>query len=434
MTSQYLRSASRAMCLGTILALCFATGCNPGTPDPVTPDQARSTEQRITDPAPVPADLAELVAGNTAFALDLHGELALDPGNLFHSPFSVSLALAMTWAGAQGETALQMADTLHFTLPPERLHPAFNALDLALASRGENALAADGQGFRLNVVNATWGQTGYPWQTPFLDVLAQNYGAGMFLLDYTADPELCRETINTWVEDQTEGRIEDLIPPGVISQATRLVLANAIYFNAAWLNPFDEDATVDGPFRLLDGSSVTVPLMHQSELLAHAAGDGWQAVELPYDGEELSMVVVLPDGGRFDEVEGALDDTQLGAILGALAPTNVALTLPRFQYTSSFFLNEPLVDLGMTNAFNFGDADFSGMDGSRSLYIGAVIHKAFVSVNEAGTEAAAATAVIVDFGSAPEYTEVTVDRPFLFLIRDLATGSVLFFGRVVDPS
>jgi len=423
------------LCCAFLLA--FSVAC-PGEGDnSFTPDQAQSDQQRITDPAVPAADLDTLVDGNNAFGMDLYQELAAaSADNLFFSPLSISQALAMTYAGARGNTVTEMADTLHITLGDAELHPAWNALDLALASRGQNAQASDGQGFRLNVVNSTWGMIGYPFETPFLDTLALHYGAGMYLVDFRADPEGSRDTINTWVEDQTEGRIEDLIPPDVITEITRLVLVNAIYFNAAWLYPFEEQNTQDGPFHRLDSVAVTVPLMYQQETFGYATGDGWQAVELLYDGQDLSMVVVLPDAGRFAEIEGGLDAATLDTMVAALQPTSVGLTLPRFTYTSSFMLKETLQTLGMVDAFEFGPADFSGMDGSRSLYIGAVIHKAFVDVNEAGTEAAAATAVVMDFGTSisPTPLPVTVDRPFLFLIRDLQTGAVIFTGRVMDPS
>jgi serpin B len=432
------------MGVAVAMAVLITTGCQ-GSGDPAAvqePDQVRSEKQRITVPSAPKEDMDALVAGNTGFAFDLYHELVEggedgegQDGNLFYSPFSISQALAMTYAGARENTKAEMAEVMRFTLPDEQLHPAWNDLDLALASRGENAQASDGQGFRLNVVNSTWGMVGYPFLATFLDILAQHYGAGMYLLDFMADPAGCTDTINTWVEDKTEGRIEDLIPLGTISKATRMVLVNAIYFNAAWLYPFDEENTADGYFHLAGGGNVTAPLMVQEETFGHAAGTGWQAVELPYDGEELSMVVILPDEGLFHDVEAGLDEVSLGAMLAALTPTRVELTLPKFTFTSDFLLNDPLKALGMVDAFTFGLADFSGMDGSQNLYIGAVIHKAFVDVNEAGTEAAAATAVIMDFGTSipPDPIAVTVDRPFIFLIRDLQTGAILFVGRVMNP-
>ncbi|MBL7065089.1 MAG: serpin family protein [Anaerolineae bacterium] len=322
-----------------------------------------------------------------------------------------------------------MAETLHFILPQDRLHPAFNGLDLALARRGEGAEGKDGEGFRLNIVNATWGQEGFQFLPEFLDTLAENYGAGLRLLDFVNAPEEARITINDWISDQTEDRIEDLIPQGVIDELTRLVLTNAIYFNAAWQYPFREDLTAAGTFYLLDGGQVTAPMMTQTAPFGYAESEGYQAVELPYDGGELSMVILLPAVGKFELFEGALDADHVDTITKNLAYRQVALTMPKFEFESGFSLAETLAAMGMPDAFT-GAADFSGMTGSRDLFIREVTHKAFVSVDEAGTEAAAATAVAVPV---EEGVEVTVDHPFIFLIRDIETSAILFVGRVVNP-
>jgi serpin B len=343
----------------------------------------------------------------------------------------------MTYAGARGETAQQMADTLHFILERARLHPAFNWLNAELAKRGEGAQGKDGEGFRLNVVNAIWGQKGYEFLTEFLDVLAENYGAGLRVLDFMREAEQCRVTINDWVSNQTEGRIKDLIPEGRITEWTRLVLTNAIYFNAAWKYPFEEGVTSDGPFYLLDGGQVTVSMMKQTESFGYTDGEGYQAVELRYDGDELSMVILLPEDGNFEAFEEALNAEQVDTITGGLQNTRVLLTMPRFEFESQFSLKDTLSVMGMPIAFSPYDADFSGMNGrlgTERLFISNVMHKAFVSVDEAGTEAAAATAVIVNVTSVPESPiEVTIDRPFIFLIRDIETGAILFVGRVLNP-
>jgi len=421
-----------------VVVLLTLAGCGSGT------DTAHSEKQRVTALEANEADLVGLANGNSAFAFDLYQALREEGGNLFYSPYSISLALAMTYAGARGETEQQMADTLHFILSQDRLHPAFNGLDLELARRGEGAKGKDEegtrpgrrvQGFRLNIVNALWGQDGYKFLAEFLDLLAENYGAGLRLLDFAKAPEESRVTINDWVSDQTEGRIEDLIPKGLIDTLTRLVLTNAIYFNAAWSHPFQERLTRDGTFYLLDGSEVTVPMMRQTESFGYAEGEGYQAVELPYDGHELSMVILLPETGGFEEFEGSLDAERVDAIVKNLARMQVALTMPKFELESDFSLAQVLVAMGMPDAFSM-DADFSGMDGTHELFIKDVVHKAFVSVDEAGTEAAAATAVVVaEKAMMPEeIVEVTVDRPFVFLIRDIKTGAILFVGRVVNPS
>ncbi len=395
----------------------------------VTPADQQQTQIELSE-----EDMDQLVSGNSAFAFDLYQALRERQGNLFYSPYSISLALAMTYAGARGGTEEQMAQTLHYLLSQERLHPAFSALAAELASRGQGAAGKDGEGFRLNVVNALWGQEGYPFLVEFLDLLAANYDAGLTPLDFAADPEAARLTINDWASDQTEGRIQDLVPPGAIDTLTRLVLTNAIYFNAAWALPFEPDLTQDGPFHLLDGSQITVPLMRQTEGFPYAAGEGYQAVELYYDGSEISMVILLPAEGEFQAFEEALDAAQVQAILDGLGYSQVALALPRFEFEADFTLRDTFAAMGMPDAFSDA-ADFSGMTGNRDLSISEVIHKAFVSVDEAGTEAAAATAVLILGAAAPEEpVEFTVDRPFLFLIRDLGTGTILFIGRVVDPT
>ncbi len=319
----------------------------------------------------------------------------------------------------------------------DKLHPAFNWLESELAKRGEGAGGKDDEGFRLNVVNAIWGQKGYEFKVAFLDTLAEHYGAGLRILDFINEPDESRITINDWVSEQTEERINDLIAPGGVTPLTRLVLTNAIYFNAAWESQFFEEATTDLPFYLLDGGSVTVPMMRQTESFGYMEGDDYQAVELPYDGEELSMVILLLAEGKFTEFENNLDYQQADRIIGNLKDKRVRLTMPKFEFESDFSLKQVLSALGMAEAFS-GSADFSGMTGNNDLFIGDVVHKAFVSVDENGTEAAAATAVMM-VTSAPgpkpeEPVTVTIDRPFIFLIRDIETGAILFIGRVVNPA
>lgn len=399
---------------------------------------SQSTKPRDTSPQVDQADLAELVTGNSSFAFDLYQALRQEKDNLFYSPYSISVALAMTYAGARGETKRQMAETLHFTLSQEKLHPAFNALDLKLASRGREPTAKGGKPFKLKVANALWGQTGYSFLPEFLDLLAINYGAGMRLVDFASAPEAARITINRWVSDQTEGKIQDLLPAGSITPSTVLVLTNAIYFSASWHYPFDEKLTQDGVFHLLDGTEVTVPMMHQRELFNYAEGNGYQAVELPYRGKdkfswELSMVILLPEAGRFEEFESSLDAARVAAIISEFERKPVDLAMPKFSYDSSFSLGKTLAAMGMPLAFGSA-ADFSGMDGTRNLSIGDVVHKAFVSVDEAGTEAAAATAVIVLTAAPPAPEAVmSIDRPFIFFIRDIETEAILFVGRVLNP-
>ena len=393
-----------------------------------------SDKERITSPDVSSADVATLVDGNTAFSFDLFQELKSEDGNMFYSPFSISLALAMTYAGARGETATQMADTLHYDLSQANLHPAFNYLDMELAERGEGAKGKDDEGFRLNIVNAIWGQKDFTFLPAFLDTLAENYGAGLRLLDFINETEKSRVTINDWVSDETEGRIQDLIPQGQLDAATRLVLTNAIYFNAAWQYRFEKSMTSDSPFHLLNGQDINVPMMRQTESFGYTSGDGYQAVELQYDGGELSMVILLPDSGEYDSFESQLTAEKTNEIISGLQYKQVALTMPKFEFESEFMMKDTLSAMGMPVAFS-PSADFSGMTGVKGLYIDQVIHKAFVSVDESGTEAAAATAVDMKLTSMPaEPVNVTINHPFIFLIRDIETGTILFVGRIMNPA
>lgn len=398
--------------------------------------EVKSALPRDEAPQVSDADTGALVGGNTAFAFDLYRELAGKGGNLFYSPFSISQALAMTYAGARGNTERQMADALHFALAQGSLHPAFNRLGLELASRSEIEDLPKDQRFKLNIANAIWGQRDYEFLPEFLDMLAKNYGAGMRLVDYLADPEKARVEINNWVEDQTEGKIKDLIPQGAIDGLTRLVLTNAIYFNASWLHPFEESLTTPQPFHLVDANTVKVDMMQQSESFGYYAGKGYQAVELPYSGDQLAMLILVPDEGNFTKFESGLDERVLEEIGSGMSYPQINLWMPKFTFSAEFMLKPVLSAMGMAEAFDPGLADFSGMTGNRELYISEVIHKAFVAVDESGTEAAAATAVIMKFTSMPigEPVELKIDRPFIFIIRDLPTGSILFLGRVLDPT
>lgn len=431
-----------------LLAFAFAlpaVGCTSTTP-PEPPEPSgecgdantpgclvASGKGRIVDPSVPAADLTAAVSGNTAFALDLYQQLRTTKGNLFYSPFSISEALAMTYAGARGDTETQMAKALRFDLPQAQLHPAFNAIDLALASRGKGAAGTDSLGFRLNIANALWGQSGFSFEAPFLDTLAENYGAGMHVANFVDDAEGSRTLINKWVAARTDERIKDLLPSGVITSDTRLVLTNAVYFNAAWQMPFKTSKTELADFTLRDGSTVKVQTMSAVQELSYGEGADYAAVVLPYDGNELSMALLLPPQGGLDAFEAALTPARLTTILGGMTERVVTITLPRFKVTSSFSLAEQLAQLGMPVAFTEA-ADFSGISSKGGLALSAVVHKAFIDVNEAGTEAAAATGAVVGPTSAPQPAEIHLDHPYLLLIRDNATGTILFLGRVEDPS
>jgi serine protease inhibitor len=419
--------------VGTLTLLSLALGgCGAQEEELYGGEEARSDKQRLASPVVPASDLQAQVKGNTTFAFELYQRLCGDPGNLFFSPHSISLALAMTHAGAKNTTEKQMEQVLSF-LPQAKLHPALNKLDLELAKRGQGAKGADGSPFRLNVVNATWGQRGYAFLPGYLDTLALNYGAGLRLLDFAEQPEPSRKTINGWVEQKTEQRIKDLIPSGTITNATRLVLTNAIYFNASWDKPFKPEMTKTEPFTTLAGAQVKVPMMNGSFGASYTRGTDFTAAALPYDGHELSMLIIVPEAGKFDSFEKALTAAKLDQIIKGLAAAQLTIKLPRFGFTKPIKLAKTLTAMGMIDAFS-GEADFSGIDGSRSLFISEVLHKAFVKVDENGTEAAAATAVVMPGSGPPQPETLLADRPFIFLIRDHATGAVLFVGRVVDPS
>jgi len=429
---KFNRGAHAVMIMITFSMLLGLTGCAaPG--EPVQESIAQSDLPREVGTEIPAGQLDALTDGNGQFALDLYQQLRSEQGNLFFSPYSISLALAMTYAGARGETETQMAEVMHYTLPQDDLHPAFNGLDQILASRSEAEVPEGGEPLRINIANSIWGQTGYEFLQSFLDTLAANYGAGLRLVDYISDIEGARQEINDWVSDETEGKIENLIPQGALDPMTRLVLANAIYFNASWLHAFEEHATQDGVFHVLDGSEVDVAMMYQGEMFNYLDGDGFQAVELPYIGDETSMVVFLPDEGGFEAFEAMMTTEALDGWLESMSQHQVWLGLPRFEYTVEMNLTQALQDMGMQRAFF--NADFSGMDGTLDLVISEVIHKAFVSVDEEGTEAAAATAVIMRATAIMDPgVELVVDRPFVYLIRDQETGTILFMGRVVNPA
>jgi serpin B len=423
-----------ATCVLSALLSATLAGCGDGTSAPGF-DTASSPVQRIVDPQVPTADATTLASDNAAFAFDVYKQLVLTNTNLVFSPASISIALAMTYAGAAGTTATEMAQTLHFSLPPDRLHPAFNALDQALASRGQGYSGADGGPMQVNIVNALWAEKTYAFRSDFLDTLAANYGAGVNLLDFINAPEPSRVTINTWVANQTNNKIQDLLPSGSVDSSTRLVLTDAVYLNAAWKSPFDPNDTYDGSFTLFDGSSVTVKFMNaEDSILPAVQGTNFVAASLPYADDRLSLVIVVPDAGQFSQVESSLDSTALATLVAGLTSQQVILSLPRFKIETGADLVDLLKAMGMTSAFISGVADFSGMDGTQNLFIGDVVHKAFIDVAERGTEAAAATGVVMSKASLPMGLTVRADRPFLYFLRDQPTGAILFMGRVLDPS
>lgn len=421
-----MKTLHRSFLLLTILTI-LLSAC--GGPAATLMESSRSREK---NPRVDEDSLSALVDGNNAFALDLYQSLRSGTGNLILSPFSISLALAMTYAGARGETEAQMAQTMNFSAQDE-VHPAFNALDLALEESDIN-LDKDQEPMQLNIANAVWAEQTFSFLQDYLDLIAVNYGAGVHVSDFKNNFEPTRKEINQWVSDETEDKIKDLLPEDSIGPDTRMVLVNAIYFKADWLDQFDANDTFDNTFNLVDGSQVTVPMMGQSMFIPYVSGDGYQAVELPYAGNSAAMDIIVPDSGRFEEIESTLTADTLDGILSNMQQSSLVLRMPKFEFESSFSLTDALSIMGMPAAFDRNAADFSGMTGQKDLFIGNVIHKAFVAVDEEGTEAAAATAVVMEAAGAPFFDlTLIVDRPFIFLIRDLESGQILFIGRVMNP-
>lgn len=409
---------------------------NPMTPPDAgqVPDGATLLKSQIAHevaPELDSADSATLAQSNQAFAFDLYRELGDSEKNQFISPFSISVALAMTYAGARTQTHSEMQSALHFDLPEPLLHSAFNRTLRVLDGRGtELSQDSEGTGFTLRIVNQAWGQNGYPFLDGYLDVLARHYGAGLFSVDF-ANSEVTRQLINGWVEDQTETRIKDLLPSGSLNSDTRLVLTNAIYFKANWLNQFEVGATLDEVFHAPKVDR-TVSMMHQTLDTGYTEGADYQALELPYLSPSVRMLLVLPAEGAFDNVLAGFDAAFFQSVRSSISEHQTDVSLPKFQFETKSSLKGALSALGMPSAF--GAADFTGIArGVEHLYIDDVYHNAFVAMDEEGTEAAAATAVVIGTESAKPLAEIRFDRPFIFAIYDEPTGQILFIGHLSDP-
>jgi serpin B len=408
-------------------------------PTTATGSPAPETALGVASRRPAAPDEATPAAATiNALGADLYGRLAdTAEANLVFSPASVAVALSMALAGARQQTLVEMAAVLHLT-DPVAIHPAMNALTAALEARTGTFtdLNGDPADVVLSVANSLWGQRDLTFEPAFLDTLSGEYGAPMYLVDYRADTEGARRSINTWVDAETRRRIPELIAPGVLDDLTRLVLVNAIYLKAQWSMPFDESVTEDAPFTTIDGTEVQVPMMGMGERFPYASGAGWQAVELTYVGDELAMLLLLPAAGALGEIEAAVTSGLLDEVAAGLVDQRVIVDLPRFDIGTSTELATVLAALGMPTAFVDGVADFGGITTDEALYISAVVHAANITVDESGTEAAAATAVAMAGATAtPEQpVEIRFDRPFLFAVRDRTTGAIAFMGRVGDPS
>lgn len=369
-----------------------------------------------------------VVKGNRDFATDLYGQLRDKKGNLFFSPYSISTALAMTYVGARGQTAQEMAKTLHFTLDRSHLPAAFATLAANIKTLGKKS------GCELFLANALWGQQGYHFLPDFLNLIRKNYDAGLIAVDFVGHTEEARHTINSWVEKQTKEKIKDLLQPGILTPDTRLVLTNAIYFKSNWQSPFNKQATREEAFTIAQDQKIQVPMMHRSADFGYLDGGSFEAVDLPYAGNELSMAIFLPKkGDGLAEFEKTWTAGKLAEWLSQLKSSRVDVALPKFQMTVACNLRQELSNMGMAGAFR-RNADFSGMTGSRDLFLSEVVHKAQVDVQEEGTEAAAATGVVMERLSLnPSFRTFRADHPFVFVIRDRRLNSILFMGRVIDP-
>lgn len=367
-----------------------------------------------------------LAAANNEFALELYQRLRLHEGNLVLSPYSISTALAMTYAGARGRTEQEMAQVLHFTLGQQNLHEAFQELRAHVEGNRRS------EELQLYTANSLWRQEGYRFLDLYLQLLQQLYEAVPSVVDFVHKTEEARLAINGWVEEKTAGKIVDLIRPGLLTPATTLVLCNAIYFKGLWVHQFDPKQTVNEEFHVSPSTTVLASMMRQMARLRFRVFDSCTALELPYEGR-LSMILFLPDArDGLSPLEERLTRGEMAEWLSELIstdPTPVRVSVPKFISTSMFELADTLAAMGMPHAFH--GADFSGMTGNCELFISNVVHQAFIEVHEQGTEAAASTAVVMKRGGVNEFV---ADHPFLFLIIDKETGSFLFMGRVIDPS
>jgi len=375
------------------------------------------------------ADERALVQDNSAFALDLYQKLLTSENNIFFSPYIISTAFAMTYAGAMGETEKQMAKAMHFSLSQDKLHPAFSNLQDKL-----NKVQKKGR-VQLHVANSLWPNNKYPFKEKFLSLVKKNYKTEITAVDYVRHAEKARKTINTWVEDKTRDKIKDIIPPGSFNQYTRLVLANAIYFKGNWKNQFDKKDTRDRLFKLSSDKTVKTPMMHQNRRFDYWADNDLQVLRIPYVDTHLSMLVLLPtriDG--LSQIENRLNGENLRKWTTRLRWQKVDIVFPKFKLEYNFNLDRALQGMGMVDAFT-DNANFSGMDGTDWLYISAALHKAFIDVNEEGTEAAAVNIIIgTEKIGGPPPPLFRADHPFVFLIQENQTGSILFIGRMTDPT
>ncbi|MFH1209693.1 MAG: serpin family protein [archaeon] len=417
-----------------IILSIFSYGCNQNNPSddniPDTPivllNNSQSTEEGINS----------IVDANNQFAIDLYSRYKSKDENIFFSPYSISSALTMTYEGAKGNTAQEMQQVLHLTSDKNAIRSSFAEI--------YNNLNKEDKPYKLSTANALWAQEDYPFIEDYFNTINEYYGGGVTNLDFKTDTEESRQTINNWVEDNTNGKIKDIIPKGILSDMTRLVLTNAVYFKANWSDQFDVEITRDGIFRLNSGQNKEVEMMHKTSYFNYGETDNLQILEMPYLGDELSMLIILPKENNIGEIENIFTINNLKDWKDNMKNEEVVVALPKFKFETKYFMAEDLKEMGMPTAFKYPDADFTGMSPptvmspNGELYIDEVIHQTFVEVAEYGTEAAAATVVEMKSGSSgppPEPPKVfNADHPFIFIIQEKSTGNMLFVGRVIDPS
>jgi serpin B len=387
------------------------------------------TGELLDDTNATAEGVEDIVSANNQFAIDLFLKISEDDdGNMMICPYSVFSALSMTYEGAKGQTATEMADILHLPEDDVERRGSFASI--------QNDINMGSDEYELATANKIWPHSAKPVVEEFIETIQQFYYGGVETLDYTNDPDGCQEIINSWIANQTNDKITDLIPDGILNSYTYMVLTNAVYFKGTWVYQFDKDDTKDTNFRNFDGEDVQVPMMNmlleEEDMLPYYENEDLQAVELPYEGDDLSMVVLLPKSGSIIELEDDLDSKMVTEIRNGMEETNIEIYLPKFKMKEKYTLNQPLISLGMEDAFTPG-ADFSGMDPRGLAYIAYVLHDTFIEVNEEGTEAAGATAVVM-YDSAVSYPTFNANQPFIYMIQQKSTGNILFLGRVTDPS
>jgi serpin B len=370
----------------------------------------------------------DVVDANNQFASDLYSKYKSKEGNIFFSPFSISTALTMTYEGAKGKTAEEMRTVLHLPNDKQKIHSDFVSI------YGE--INKENKAYMLTTANALWVQKDYPFDSSYLSTVDTYYNGKVTNLDFKTDTEKSRFTINNWIENQTYHKIKNIIPLGILTSDTRLVLTNAIYFKANWSNQFDSQNTRDGKFYVNSNESIDSKMMFQKSYFNYSETSNLQILEMDYLGNNLSMLVILPKENKLDQIENIFNKENLVEWKKNMKETEVAVVIPKFKFEAKYFMAKDLAEMGMSTAFKFPDADFTGMSPTGELFIGQVIHQTFVEVAEYGTEAAAATVVEMVAGSAPaELPKIfNADHPFMFLIQQKRTGNILFMGRLIDPS